>query len=551
MKNPRKKKRPKPQKKIVEKKGVVVDNGNEEEKTKERVLEALVEAFALSSVKEASIAYDIARGDPNKASEILRKGFVDRSEDSFSCSSSSSCSGGGSMGSELGSKGEGDLGCFKGGRQKKKVVASTGTVSTVLGKEYVRRDNVRDKGFSGNGGVFDMEEAEQFLCSMLGNDCDLNLAIVRDVFCQCGYDIEKASDVLLDLAASTIEKSGTGRHPNYRVDNIDDERFLVDPNDNLIDRRSESTSLSSDGDLSDNLWPVGSFGRKYVEVLSSSKADSAVSSGYTKSDIPQKASDIPQKVLESLFNIPKSTEHGKDTMNWRNVVKQIQSLGPRFNPSQHVAESQQCTYGGLGACHPEQTESGQGGYIECFWLDYLCYSTLVEFARKAKGDEYHVFREDSQQHYDSMKSYYKKAATAYTKGDRAYAAYLSEQGKEQTKLAQKADTRASHDIFVARNKGIENVITIDLHGQHVKQAMRMLKLHLLFGSYVPSVQTLRVITGCGSHGVGMSKLKQSIISLLDREAIEWTEENRGTVLIKLNGCREYSFVENSDSDSND
>ncbi|XP_020240600.1 SMR domain-containing protein At5g58720 isoform X4 [Cajanus cajan] len=513
MKNPRKKKRPKPQKKIVEKKGVVVDNGNEEEKTKERVLEALVEAFALSSVKEASIAYDIARGDPNKASEILRKGFVDRSEDSFSCSSSSSCSGGGSMGSELGSKGEGDLGCFKGGRQKKKVVASTGTVSTVLGKEYVRRDNVRDKGFSGNGGVFDMEEAEQFLCSMLGNDCDLNLAIVRDVFCQCGYDIEKASDVLLDLAASTIEKSGTGRHPNYRVDNIDDERFLVDPNDNLIDRRSESTSLSSDGDLSDNLWPVGSFGRKYVEVLSSSKADSAVSSGYTKSDIPQKASDIPQKVLESLFNIPKSTEHGKDTMNWRNVVKQIQSLGPRFNPSQHVAESQQCTY--------------------------------------AKGDEYHVFREDSQQHYDSMKSYYKKAATAYTKGDRAYAAYLSEQGKEQTKLAQKADTRASHDIFVARNKGIENVITIDLHGQHVKQAMRMLKLHLLFGSYVPSVQTLRVITGCGSHGVGMSKLKQSIISLLDREAIEWTEENRGTVLIKLNGCREYSFVENSDSDSND
>nr|KYP76137.1 hypothetical protein KK1_020362 [Cajanus cajan] len=88
------------------------------------------------------------------------------------------------MGSELGSKGEGDLGCFKGGRQKKKVVASTGTVSTVLGKEYVRRDNVRDKGFSGNGGVFDMEEAEQFLCSMLGNDCDLNLAIVRDVFCE-------------------------------------------------------------------------------------------------------------------------------------------------------------------------------------------------------------------------------------------------------------------------------------------------------------------------------------------------------------------------------
>ncbi|RDX75774.1 SMR domain-containing protein, partial [Mucuna pruriens] len=512
MKNPRKKKKAKPQNKVEEKKGVFVETKNEE-KRRQRALQALVEAFSLSSIKEASVAYDIAGGDSDKASEILRKGLVEKSEDSFSCSSScasSSSSCGSSIGVssgllELGSKGqqncgEEDVGCFKGGRHKKKVIAfaSTGTVSTVLGKEYVRRNNIRNKGFSVNGG-FDREDAEQFLCSMLGNDSDLNLAVVRDVLCQCGYDIEKASDILLDLTASTIEKSNTDRHPNYRGDNINDERFLVDPNDSFIDRRSESTSLSSDGDLSDNAWSLGTFGRKYAEVLSSSKADSAISPGCTKSD-------LPQKVLEYLFNIPKSTERGQGTVNWRTVAKKMQSLGPGFNVSSHVAESQQRTY--------------------------------------AKGDEYHVFREDSKQHWDSVKSHYKKATTAYTKGDRAYAAYHSDQGKERTKLAQKADTKASHDIFVARNKGIENVITIDLHGQHVKQAMRMLKLHLLFGSY-----TLRVITGCGSHGVGKSKLKQSVINLLDREEIEWGEENRGTVLIKLGGWREYSFLDsNSDSD---
>ncbi|KAL2319313.1 hypothetical protein Fmac_028282 [Flemingia macrophylla] len=134
----------------------------------------------------------------------------------------------------------------------------------------------------------------------------------------------------------------------------------------ILKRRSESTSLSSNGDLSDNLWSVGSFDRKYVEVISSSKADYVGSPGFIKSD-------IPQKVLESLFNIPKSTEHDKDTMNWRNVVKQIQTLGPGFNPSQRVAESKQRTY--------------------------------------AKGDEYHVFREDSQQHWDLMKSYYRNVDT--------------------------------------------------------------------------------------------------------------------------------------------
>ncbi|KAL9276113.1 hypothetical protein ACSQ67_026342 [Phaseolus vulgaris] len=356
MKNPRKKKRPKPQKKVEERKGAEGVVENEEEETKRRVLDALVDAFSLSSIREASIAYDIAGCDPDRASEILRKGL---SEDSFSCCSSSysgGSSGGGtsSLGMELGSKEEGEQNCGEG---------------VVVG---VSKGEAEEKGGCFNWHCFNGfgQGAEQFLCSMLGEDCDLNLAVVRDVLCQCGYDIERASNVLLDLAGSTIEKSNTDRHPNYRVDNIGDGRVFVDPNDSLIDRRSESTSISSDGDISDNIWSLGSFGRKYAEVLSNSKVDFAISSECTKSDIPLKVSDIPQKVLESLFNFPKSTEHEKDSMNWRNVVKKIQSLGPGFNVSPHVAESQQRTYGGLGACHPRQPESEQGEYIMHFWQDY-------------------------------------------------------------------------------------------------------------------------------------------------------------------------------------
>lgn len=56
-------------------------------------------------------------------------------------------------------------------------------------------------------------------------------------------------------------------------------------------------------------------------------------------------SEIPHKVFESLFKFPKSAEHDKDSMNWRNVVKKIQSLGPGLNVSPLVAESQQRTYG--------------------------------------------------------------------------------------------------------------------------------------------------------------------------------------------------------------
>ncbi|KAH1197026.1 SMR domain-containing protein [Glycine max] len=544
MKNPRKKKRPKPaQKKVLEEnnKGVVVagNENEEEEKRKRSVLEALVEAFSLSSIREASMAYEIAGGDPDRASEILRKGSSDRFEDSFSCFSYGSSSSGGSSGGGGSSSCSGlELGSKGGRQQKKKVVASTGTVSTVLGKEYVRRNNIRNKGFSSNG-VFEMEEAEQFLCSMLGDDSDINLAVVRDVLCQCGYDIETASDVLLDLAASTNDKPNTDRHPNYRVDNIDDERFFADPNDSLIDRRSECTSLSSEGYLSDNPWP---FGRKYVEVLNSSKADSAISPGCTKSEIPQKVA-WGLAVLGNLSQSEEDTSCNFGKITSATLVEFAKKVGAALQ-NKHSSN----------ACAILFSMQIQTVRVHLLFL-------LSSFV--AKGDEYHVFREDSKQQWDSVKSYYTKlrtykgaiilqAATAYTKRERAYAAYLSDQGKEQTRLAQKADTKASHDIFIARNKGIENMITIDLHGQHVKQAMRMLKLHLLFGSYVPSVQTLRVITGCGSHGVGKSKLKQSVINLLDREAIEWREENQGTVLIKLSGWREYSFLDtSSDSDSND
>ncbi|MBA0639716.1 hypothetical protein Goklo_022735, partial [Gossypium klotzschianum] len=40
-----------------------------------------------------------------------------------------------------------------------------------------------------------------------------------------------------------------------------------------------------------------------------------------------------------------------------------------------------------------------------------------------------------------------------------------------------------------------------------------------------------------------------VTKLLEKEGIQWQEENRGTVLIKLDGCRELSFLEsNSDTE---
>ncbi|KAL3522549.1 hypothetical protein ACH5RR_015383 [Cinchona calisaya] len=314
--------------------------------------------------------------------------------------------------------------------KKKTPTVCAGTVSMMLGNDYVRSvpksSSLKSKGI--REGIRTKEEetvaaVEQFLCSMLGEDGELNMAVIRDVLYGCGYDVEKALNVLLDI---DYDSSKTSDH-------------------------SETEELS-------------------------------------------------QQVLESLFNIQKPKNVEPNSMNWRNIVKKMTSLG------------RQGTYPGDGTPFP------------------------------VKGYEYKVFREAENQHRESMKSCHQKAATAFSNGGRDYAALLSEKGRTHHKMAKEAEEKASQDIFKARNKGIENMITIDLHGQHVKQAIRIVKLHLLFGAYVRSVRSFRVITGCGRL------LKQSVINLLEREGIRWSEENIGTLLIRLDQQTEFTCFLDCDSE---
>ncbi|XP_059660864.1 SMR domain-containing protein At5g58720 [Cornus florida] len=505
MKHPKKKRRSRASKQVGG------SSGPHEEKNEEsKVVNSLTEAFEASSLEEATTAYREAKGDPNKAAVILG-GLLESADGQNSSSCSSLC--GSSSSSSCTSEVFAESNCgqnmvhgkgFRGKNKSKKVVAATGTVSTLLLRDYVvrspRRDSAKSKGYI--SGAVNKEDAEQFLCSMLGDDCDLSMAVVRDVLCQCGYDVEKALNALLELSA--YEQSHNGQSSDCSANSKEDCRSPLEFSDNLTDRASDTTSHSSESELLDNMWPMGYRGRNYYEVLIGSEVHSPPSPRSSESE-------LPQKVLDSLFNISNSTEHEPNSMNWKNVVKKMESLGQRFEfHTSGAAESQELIH--------------------------------------AKGDDYQMFRKSAMQHWDSMKSYYQKATSAYLNGEREYAAYLSDQGRSCNKMAREADEKASQEIFRARNKSIQNVITIDLHGQHVKQAMRLLKVHLLFGAYACSVQSFRVITGCGSHGVGKSKLKQAVINLVQKEGIECNEENKGTLLIRLDGQREFSFLE-TESDS--
>ncbi|XP_074295024.1 SMR domain-containing protein At5g58720-like [Silene latifolia] len=506
------------------------NNGESEEK---RIIDGLVEAFSLASIDEAVAAYREANGDPNKAAEILTESS-DNSSDAYQASCSSSSSGSNRTSSENLSlsdgftdsssvvgdgDGDGDGGEFRGtgGKKGRKVVAACGTVSNLIGKDYVavksRKAVFKEKGFGG-GKVVNVEEAEQFLCSMLGDDCELSMAVVRDVLCNCGYDIEKALEVLLDLSSPPSEPSASDEHSDFSLNSNRCSRN-GDFSDNfweLTDRGSDSSSYSSESDIQDSMQFFNYTGRNYADALLSSESSRKLAKKRSRTD----KAELPQQLLESLFNMPKCAEHDPSTMNWRNVVKQMESFAHKR--------------------------------VELGTSDSLPQQMIAQAV--AKGTEYQVFRGTAQQRWDEMNSCYHKAATAFSNGEKNYAAYMSEKGKLYSKKAREADEKASMEIFKARNKGIENSLTIDLHGQHVKQAMKVLKLHLLFSTYISSVQFLRVITGCGSQGLGKSMVKESVMDLLEKERVAWKEENQGTVLIKLDGPREFSFLDSgSDSES--
>lgn len=506
MKHQKKKKRSKACKQVGVGNGSLPSGNSNDEG--ESVVTALTDVFSSVSVEEAKCSYKEANGDLNKAMGILGDMVECKEEDKItSCSSSSG------IGSSLDSR---NSDVFVGGHSRqdsfqrkaktKKLVAATGTVSAMIGKDYVRTTpNKSCSKFKGlNDETTSNNDAEQFLYSMLGEDSDLSIAVVRDVLCQCRYEVEKALSVLLELSASSIEQPKLSDcSANWK-----EEAVSHHSSDGFTDRTSDSTSHTSEGEVLDNVWLWGPPGRNQLKVTAGNSEHSSSSTAGNYGTV------LPQDILESLFNMPtrKSAEHEPSTMNWKNVVKKMTSLGQRF-----------------GSCPndippPQHTHAG--------------------------GAEYELFRETAKQHWESMRSHYQKAATAFSNGQKGHAAYLVDQGRLHNRKAQEADAKASQDIFAARNKNIENIITIDLHGQHVKPAMRLLKLHLLFGAFVRSVRLFRVITGCGGHGVGKSKLKNSVVELLKKERIGWTEENRGTLLIKLDGQMNFSFLDSDDDDDN-
>ncbi|XP_020269038.1 SMR domain-containing protein At5g58720 isoform X2 [Asparagus officinalis] len=445
------------------------DTEGEDEQNETLDLNWLTGAFSSLSFDQIASAYTEAGRDPFKTAGILGAQLEDP-EDALQAVA--------------------EIEEEKRKKKKKAVAASSGIVADVIGREYVKpSSNGRREVKNGNGKdrKYSVEEGEEFLCSMLGESSELGMGVVKDVLCQCGNDVEKALDALLDISSS-YNQSMKRDHGNYSFKFAELSSGASQENDiysyQITDKTSDSTYHPSEKE--NDILQYAGYGCRSRDINPA----------------------LQQKVLESLFKIPDSPTNESNSMNWKKLVQQVESFG-------------------------------QG-------LEYRNGNITEPLLNTSKENEYQVCRSVARKHWDTMKDYYQKAAVAYSRGERAHATQLSETGRIHRDLARKEDEKASREIFKARNKGIRNVVTIDLHGQHVKQGIQLLKLHLMLFTYIPSIQFLKVITGCGGDGPGNGKLKRTVISLVKREGIDWCEENSGTLLLRLDGLKEYNFMEEDD-----
>ncbi|XP_050111839.1 putative nuclear RNA export factor SDE5 [Malus sylvestris] len=367
--------------------------------------------------------------------------------------------------------------------KSKKLSASVGTVSGMIGKEYSRprastieytevkkplkldwkevpasaiwSEEVQSTTPPTNSKL--QADAEEFLCKMLGEGFKLDMNVIREVLGLCGYDVQKSMENLLFMSASTLEKS-------------DDVVGLA----GLKSAEKRPDQHSAHSDLSES--PVG-------------EGDGLLS----------------QQVLQALFHVPERTDEAPK----------------RSLPSREVKRYK---YKGLK------------GYVVKPFIDTVveCKATVALAPQGVSGPDgdddngYEVLRKSVKEFI----LYYKAAFNAFCEGDRARSDKLLEKGHYFNKMAREADEKSAQMLIQAQSS--EDDVSLDLQNHEPKEATRLLRSQLTYLSGIPAFKYLRVIVGLNDEDTTGGARRRLIVKLLEKESIKWTEEENGrTISIRV------------------
>ncbi|PIN22620.1 hypothetical protein CDL12_04658 [Handroanthus impetiginosus] len=293
---------------------------------------------------------------------------------------------------------------------------------------------------------------------------------------QCGYNMARSIDKLLDLSAATLEKS-------------DDVIGIADGNTmkNSLDLEPMSCREQS---------PVTDFSRR-------SNADVNSGNGFLLPQTVTKKNDTQREVLEALFSGP-------------NRIEEKQESSAPSRPCR------QTPYGQVVAKPMEET------IIE----DFTFITRLtVNRNDEANQNSYEDLRKAVREYWAAMKEYYKAALDAFTRKDFENARRLQEEGNFFMRKAQEADEKSAQKLI---DSDEEEEFSLNMLYFEPKDAVNHMKLQLKALSGLPSICYLKVVVGTNSGDNKDGRRKRLITKLLEREGITWTEEGDGwTISIRV------------------
>ncbi|KAK4398392.1 putative nuclear RNA export factor SDE5 [Sesamum angolense] len=385
--------------------------------------------------------------------------------------------------------------------KSRKCSASMGTVSNVIGKDYITPRpqsnglNEKLKPVKINSDDFPVSEiwdekkdsastsrsesmnsdVEEFLYKMLGNGFQLEKSLIQDVVGQCGYNMDMSIDKLLDLSAATLEKS-------------DDVIGIAAGNVKVaFSMKKDSLDLGSMSSRTES--PVTDF---------SGRSKSDASSGEPRTEMKKK--DISREVLEALFSVP-------------DVFEEKQECSNPIRPCRRLP------YGQVVSKPPKDK------FIEDF--------TFITRQPNARTDEanqssYEDLRKAVMEYWMTMKEYYKAAVDAFSRKDYENSQVFLEEGRFYMRKAREADEKSAQKLI---EDSEEEEFSLNMHYLEPKDALHHMKLHL---TSLSAFCYLKFVVGLDDGDKKDVRRKRLITKLLEKEGIPWTEEGNGwTISIRV------------------
>ncbi|KAK7412335.1 hypothetical protein VNO78_03789 [Psophocarpus tetragonolobus] len=382
---------------------------------------------------------------------------------------------------------------------------SAGTVSGIIGKDYVRPASSSNASFASikptkldakslpitgiwrEKGKQDVpsfnhhqlhQGMEDFLFKMLGDGFQLDRNMIRQVLETCGYDMQKSLVKLLDQSNMASGK---------RTDAVGDSagRFTDKP---------KSEAFSSERKSQDLNYPRGDGN------ISSTK-------GTELHQHQKQKHDLQKEVLSTLFHYHGHSEEVPPQRIVRDFNKKSRYGHVVFEPPKDSPEE--------------------------FNFD-MDFSRPEDIDDPEDEEEYKNVRKAVKEYRAAMNEYYKAAVDAFAKGQQNKAEKLLEQGQFFLRKAHEADEESNKMILETRSRESEEMM-LDLRDHGSKEAIRLLKCHLSSFSGIPTFEYLKVIVEANDKdNTKGSRRRLQVLKLLEQESITWVEgETAGTILICL------------------